>query len=347
MVKKKQDHGYKLILKDMKADNISNIIIMYGEEDFLINWSVNQLVNRYVNPASRTLDYVVYDEGVVDADRIVESAETFPMFSQRKIVWVKNFKALASDNRRFLSEGDRKMLTDYAENANGDSILIFSNPEGDENSKFFAEMKPFASLYSFPHLNPKELASFIAKRLNNRNITISDSNLKNLIDVTGYFNKESKYNLYTLENDLTKLMDYSNGREIISTDIDMTITRDEDTFVFNFLDSIMANRKDKALLLLHNMLADKANVYQLLSTIISQFELLLSTKQLVQDANNKTQIAKTLKANEYRIEKLMAYTGIPLEQIKRILSSAYQVDRNIKMGILREDLALEMLIAQL
>ena len=58
---------------------------------------------------------------------------------------------------------------------------------------------------------------------------------------------------------------------------------------------------------------------------------------------------KTLFANgasEYRIKKLMPYVNrYSQDKLKQILSSAYETDRNIKTGLLDQQLALEMFAA--
>ena len=79
-------------------------------------------------------------------------------------------------------------------------------------------------------------------------------------------------------------------------------------FVFNLLDSIAAGRKDRALAQLHNILSDGGDEFQLIGSIVSQFELMYCTKQMLDDGMQVREIASKLKANEYRIKNITKHT---------------------------------------
>lgn len=52
--------------------------------------------------------------------------------------------------------------------------------------------------------------------------------LKYFIDETGYFNRESEYRIYNLENDIKKIIAYSNGETITQEAVEQTIHGDMD-----------------------------------------------------------------------------------------------------------------------
>ena len=57
---------------------------------------------------------------------------------------------------------------------------------------------------------------------------------------------------------------------------------------------------------------------------------------------------KKLGGSEYRIKKLIPYANkYSVEKLKHTLSGIYEVDRNIKTGLLDGQLALEMFIASI
>ena len=169
-----------------------------------------------------------------------------------------------------------------------------------------------------------------------------------LIADSGYGNKEIDYNLYNLENDIKKVIAHSDGEEIVSSDVALTISTNLETNVFAMLDAISRNRKDEAYRLLHNLLVSGEGVYRLLALISSQLELILEVKEMREEGLKPPQMQKILGVHEFRIKKAMSVTEkYSREGLKRILSKAYEIDGNIKNGLLEQTLALELFIAEI
>ena len=112
------------------------------------------------------------------------------------------------------------------------------------------------------------------------------------------------------------------------------------------VDAISKNRKDEAFILLHNLLISGENAYMVLSRIVAQLETMLEVKELKSEGKTLAQMQKILDIHEFRIKKAIGFTDRYTENdLKRILQSAYEVDRNIKTGFFEPKFALEMLIA--
>ena len=74
--------------------------------------------------------------------------------------------------------------------------------------------------------------------------------------------------------------------------------------------------------------------------------MMLSVKQMREDGMDLKSIHKRLGGSEYRIKKMIPYTNrFSVDKLKKILSSIYEVDRQIKTGLLDSQLALELFIA--
>ena len=169
-----------------------------------------------------------------------------------------------------------------------------------------------------------------------------------LIQDSGYGNKEIDYNLFNMESDIKKVIAHSSGEEILSSDVALTISTNLETNVFAMLDAISRNRKEEAYRLLHNLLVSGEGVYKLLSLISSQLELILEVKEMREEGMNLAQIQKKLNVHEFRVKKAMGFTEkYSTDGLKRILSKAYEIDGNIKTGLLDQTLALELFIAEI
>ena len=151
-----------------------------------------------------------------------------------------------------------------------------------------------------------------------------------------------------LINDIEKLAAYSGGEQITEEDIDATLRGDLDRFAFGFLDALTSGKKDKAFRMFHNIIKTEDDFYRIYGLIVSQFELMLEAKELRDESADIDSIASMLKANPYRLKKAIVFaeragTG----KIKEILTYLYEVDRNIKTGNMKGDLALELMIGRI
>ncbi len=345
MYRKPVKHSFKVFSENLKADNISKVILMYGVEQYLVRWACESLVRKYVNPAAVSMDYIQFSGDEVSCDQIIEACETFSMFSQRRVVWVRDFKGLSADSFKGFGKDQMQQLSDYAAASNESTILIFSAEEIKSGALLTATLKKVGQVYDFDKIDKAELSSFAKKRFRAAGVEISPAAVSLLIETTGYFNKESDYRLFHFENDIQKLIAHCSG-SVTEEDIEKTVCGDMDTFVFDMLEAITGNKKDKAFQILYNILHSGRDAFSVIGAIVSQFELLLSVKQLREDGLNSSDMQKKLGGSEYRIKKLLPYAGrYSEEKLKKTLSSAYEVDRQIKTGLLDSQLALELFIA--
>lgn len=346
MYPEKRKHAFKVFSQDVKTDNINKINLMYGKEQYLVKWAVETIEGRYVNPASKAMDYVILDDEEATVDAVIEAAETFSMFSEKRVIWVRNFRPLSSDSARGYGKSDLERLASYFEGSNDGAVLIFSGEDVKVRTIVTSALKKFGSVYDFDTLDRADLMSFAAKRFRQAGVEISQGAMRTLVETTGYYNRESDYRLYNLENDIGKIISHSDGRKVTEEDIIKCVSGDADTFVFDMLDGISSGRKDTAFEIMHNILGNGGDVFSVIGAIVSQFELMLSVKQMRENGMNQGEITKALGASEYRIKKLMPHVNrYSADKLKRILSSAYETDRNIKTGLLEQQLALEMFIA--
>ncbi|MBR3756035.1 MAG: DNA polymerase III subunit delta [Firmicutes bacterium] len=338
-------HSFKVFSENLKTGNIDKVILMHGVEQYLVKWAVDTLVKKYVNPAVKAMDYVLLDDDAT-CSQVIEAAETFTMFSERRVVWVRDFKPLNSDAPRGYSKDEIKVLAEYLSSSNDSTILIFSSEEIKASAVLTTAIKSAGQVYDFTTIEKPDLVSFARKRFHAAGIDITPGGIHALIDATGYYHKESDYRLFHFDHDIQKIIAHSDGIRVTENDIMETVHGDMDTFVFDMLDGISNNQKEKAFSILYNMMHGGSDAFSIIGAIVSQFEMMLSVKQMREEGLNPTAIHKRLGGSEFRIKKMLPYANrYSVDKLKEILSSIYEVDRNIKTGLLDPQLALEMFIA--
>jgi DNA polymerase-3 subunit delta len=163
--------------------------------------------------------------------------------------------------------------------------------------------------------------------------------------MTGYGTRDSEYNLYHMENDVKKLAAHCDGDEIHLSDLNAVLDADLELNAFALADAAGRGRRGEAFDLLAGMLASGENVYGLLALLLSQFELLLSVREMMDAGFTRTRMQSELGVHEYRL-RLAVETAAHFDAaaLRRIVLRACETDKHIKSGLLRDALAFEMFI---
>ncbi|WP_312649033.1 DNA polymerase III subunit delta [Aminipila sp.] len=343
-----KEHAFQTIAKDLKADKIGPVAALFGREQYLVNWSCEQIVDKYINPACKELDLSVLEGEKITIDAIKEACETFTMMSEKRIVIVRDFTLLEGTKMKGFSENQESELADYMKHVPEGCILIITANNADKRKRLFKSINENGQAYDFEALNEKALKSFVEKRFRSAGKVTKPSVINEFVQSSGYFHKEANYTLYNLENDIRKIIAYSEGEEILLSDVLATVSGNLETSVFAMLDAISIGRKNEAYILLNSLLSAGENLYMILSLIASQFEIILEVKEMLEEGKNQKQIQGILKIHEFRIKKAMSFAGrYSVNNLRKILTKVYEIDRSIKTGILEQNLALELFIAQI
>ncbi len=346
--KKTAEHALKTMARDVKAGEIPPVIVLCGKEQYLVEWSIRLILDKFVNPETKVLDSVRFSDESISLESLMEACETLSMFSERRVVIVSDFTLLAGGQQKGFSEADEAALAEYVKSVPEGTVLIFTCENPDKRKKLYKACAAAGKIYEFDTLSENDLVSFIIKQLKAEGKISSQTVISGLIADCGYYNKETDYTLYNLVNDLKKIAAYADGPEITMKDVAEVISGSLETYIFALIDSISSGHRGDAFKLFYNILGSGENSYRILSMIASQYEFMLDVKELSECGFGMEEIAKTLNAHTFRVKKafqsMEKYTAADL---RSLLIRVYDVDRNIKSGLLEQNLALEMLIASI
>lgn len=327
---------------------MKNLLFFYGKETYLIEWAIKLIVSHYVNPVSRILDQTILSGEDVGFSQIMSCCETLPVLSQYKVVIIPDFKPLSGGKRKGFGEQDEKDLAEYLKTVPDSCLLIFTGEAPDKRKKLYKAVDSCGEAYDFCQLDERLLKGFIEKRIHSAGKTALPSVISMFITESGYYDKDTEYTLYHLINDIQKAVAHSQGGEIQKEDVSRTISGNIDTNVFAMIDALSQGRRDEAFRLLHNLMLFGEKEYRLLALISSQFESVLAAREMKEEGKSFEQIRSQLNLHEFRVKKAVQFAErYSCSHLKMILRKTYQVDEQIKTGLLPASLALELLLAQI
>ncbi|HHW94643.1 MAG TPA: DNA polymerase III subunit delta [Mogibacterium sp.] len=335
--------GYKVFDKDFNNDMLSGTLFFYGAEDYLMDWAIARIIEKYVPKDSRDVDVLHLDGETCETRDIIKASATYSMFAEKRVVVVKNFLPLISGN----IENDSDSLLKLASSNQDSSILIFVvEAKFTENiTAIGRRMIKESSAYEFTKLDKATLKAFITKQIRQEGKVIGRREMDHLIDISGYFYKGSRYSLKHLVADIFKIAKATEGDVIRSDVIEELMTGEEDKFVFNLIDALMDGNKSKAMDLTETIIREEDSTMAVIALLTKQFEIMYDALELSKEGFSISEMAKRTGVHEFRFKK--AYRSAMLykeEKIRSHLIRLYNIDRNIKSGNIDKDLAFELFV---
>ena len=334
--------AYKDFANDRRKAILRDVLMFYGAEDYLMNLAVERLIEDNVMPEDRDLDVRFMDGDSVSAYDIMAEARAYSMFSQRRVIIVRNYLPLYRNS----ADAGCDELAGFAAGSLDTAIVIFcvESRFSDDITAFGRKMIKACGSYEFARLDKADLRSFITKRIRESGRMIARRELEHMIDLTGYYNKGSSYDLAQLDRDLIKLCKAGEGEDISSELIEEILIGDSDRFVFNLVDALMSGDRGRSLSIAEAIIRDDDGAMAVLALLTKQFEIMQDALELSDRGFSLPAMAKKTGVNEFRFKRAYSAAGrYSLTRIRRILKDLYNTDRDIKRGDIDKDTALELI----
>lgn len=363
--------SYKDFSRDLRKNAFHNVIVLYGKENFLMRWAVDQICNKYAGKKFRKENVMDLAGDEVEIQEIIGMASTPSMFGGQRVIVVRNLPFLippSPKDRNQKKEGkeekkrtksEEEMLLEFAKGTDPMGYLVLRvdsqhSKEYERNGKivekettaFIRKMLNAASSYNMDTLSRPELVSFIGKRVKASGKTMTSRQLNRLIDETGYFNKDSEYRLDDLANDLNKILTSGDEDNLQDDQIEDLVAGDEEKFVFDLMDALLSRDRKRAMTMTMRNLSTASNreleAFPLIGMLTSQLEMMYDALTMEENGISIKAMVKELGINEYRFK--MAYKmarRYSMDRLKELLILLYNCDRDIKNGNLSAELGLE------
>ena len=338
--------AYQDFVNDFRKDITGDVLFFYGAEDFLMDWAIQQIIGKYVDEEYRNLDVQYLDGLTCTADEIMGSARAYSMFSARRVIIVTGYLPLF----RKSGEVSGEELLEFCEQKQDSSVVIFVLGSKYENeiTAFGKKMIKACNSYEFARLDKAALQAFINKRVHAAGKMLGHREMNFLIDVTGYYNRDSSYTLSQLDGDLEKITGACEGDVIDNNLIEDLLVGAEDRYVFNLIDALMEGNKGRAMEIAEAVISEDDGSMAVLSLLGKQLEIMYDALEMSREGMSIQEMVKRTGIHEFRFKKAyQAARHFKIERIRDILISVYNINRDIKTGAIDKDVAFELLIVSI
>jgi DNA polymerase-3 subunit delta len=322
---------------------IGPVCILHGDEVFLVDKALSELVSCYLSPEQQTINLSYLDGKVATIEDLESCCETLPFLSEKRITVLKNPGQFIERESR-----DDRILN-YLMKLGTHQILIIYDPENSikKNTRLFKQLDKKGAAFEFNKLKQSELIVWIQELLLSLGKKMSVSDLNYLVQQSGYMSRNSVTNLFDMENEIRKLTAYSSAQNITRSDVDRVMVRNLDNNIFDLLNAISRKDTGRALELFDEMQIMNEPVQRLLFMISRQFRLLLGYHSYKNKGYGPSEIQNKLQIKPYEYTRISSQAQQFDERyLGRILEIVLETDRRMKTMPVDGRLEMEMLLVE-
>lgn len=329
------------------------LYILYGKDDFSRHEALGEIKEKLGNPEMLAVNTVLLDGQQLSLGQLIDACSAVPFLCPYRLVVVQGllgqFEQKFGQKRRTgrskakleAGLGEWAGLAEYVNSMPSTTVLVFADGEIKATNPLLVSLAPLAKVMTFPPLNEKELTKWIKERVKQRGGTISAGAVASLIGLVGP-------DLWLMSNEIEKLLTFCSGRLITEEDVRQVTSYMREANIFALIDAIFEGRRKAAQRLLHQLLREGAAPSYILVMITRQLRLLIIARELGQRLSRAEIRDRLEPVSDYALQKALkqakAYT---LEQVKGAYCRILEADIAIKTGKYDDDLALDLLVAEL
>ena len=145
--------NYNIFLKDVKENNIKSSYLFYGEEEYLMNETLDLLKRQYIDSSLEALNFTIIEGKDTSLDTIINACETLPFMSSKKIVIVKDINTILENE----GNGGESEFYQYLDNLGVYLLLILMGNNIKKSNRIYKYFNKQDRVVEFLNLKGKDL----------------------------------------------------------------------------------------------------------------------------------------------------------------------------------------------
>ena len=314
----------EILAKEIKEKKAKNIYYFYGNERYLADYYINKIQGTFLQEKMEGINYDIVNYQDSTLAEIISNANTNPFLGDFKVLIVKNTDLLSKEKQ--LSDREKKIIEEYISNPNPATILIFYGEEELKNigkNKIALNMKASSCcrLIESKKLKGTDLKKWIESYLENSEVKISHEVMEMLL-------MAGEKGLYSLRNELEKLILSGNGKTITKEQAQDLISLTPEGKIFELIDAITNKQGQRALILLDEYFAAREQPVILRSMLISSFRRMIIIKDALQAGYMKPVFREYLDTgSDFLIDKTIRQVkNISIQELLEIYDDLYNLE---------------------
>jgi DNA polymerase-3 subunit delta len=277
--------------RDLKANDLRSVYLILGSEVYQSRRAVDLLKSKALNQESLVFDYSEYKAGDASIDEILESANTFPMISRRRVVVLSGVDEL--------KEIEQEQLLDSLSGISKRGLLILVGEELDRRKKFYKTVRDRCCVAEFAKMKVFELEQWAEAFVRSRGYRLSAAAIKRIVELAGS-------DLQSLVSELEKLLLYAgNEKNISDAVLDDLVRSSRQHGIFELIGALQRRDRTGALRSLASLLNMGENILVIVSMMARHCRQVLIAQECLQDGISPREIGVAAQIPAFLLEQFL------------------------------------------
>lgn len=334
-----------------------SVLLVFGEEEYLVDDACRKLFDAAVALDTTGMNSDMVDGDGSSLDAVLTLARSFPMMSEKRIVWVRRFEKISGAKDK---KGNDIMAT-YLKDPPASTFLLLSAsyPSLDGISaslqknaataqrKIKSQKAPIGALLAsatwieFPRMREMQVRTWVRRRAESQGMSIDDAAIDFLVARTGHGLRE-------LDMELHKLQTYAGDRTAITMD-DVTdvVGAARAWNIFELQKAIAKVDAASAMTILTKMMeAERQEMF--IITMLSRYFLSLYALIDARSSSDRNEMAKAAGMPPFAVpDALEALDRLGPARVERALYAIQRADATIKSASTETVIVLQQMLADI
>ncbi len=343
-------------IKTILDGEIPPVLLLFGEERFLLDEAFEQLINKLIPDEQAKFDYEKLDGNETDYNAVVDSCLSYPFVSQKRVVVVNKFEAIAG--KPSAKENIHQGFDKYLDNPQPTTCLILkadisslngiSYELGNSKKKAKAEKKlknlkfPYGKLFQnhicveFPKMRESSYPKWALQQFKKLNRDVSQEALELLLAQTNLDMRE-------IDQEIRKVAALVDKNEKITTEhIAKSLGTSHIYNVFELQKAVGKRNLERSIEIMQKMLEHERQEVLIVTILSRFFTTLWKLDEVIRNNNNQYVIAGAVGINPYFVseysDSLRRYKP---GEINRAIKYLARIDEKLKSGTVSPKLLFE------
>jgi DNA polymerase III subunit delta len=275
-----------------------------------------------------------YDASETSPETLVSACNSFSLFGEGPFVVLKNLDAW--------NAAQKAVIVDYLKDPSPGSDLILLGKKLGARERLLSAVKNSGEVHTFDQPTGKALVRWLVGHAKKMDLDLPE-------DVAEDLARRCSGDKMRLLQETEKLVLYVGDRTATHDDVAILCPPDVQSNIFAFVDSLAAGQRDRALVLLEDLISTGEPPLRLTFMIRRQFQLVARARALIERGVPQKAIASQLKVPPFVARKLEEQGRIlDEEDLERALALIQDLEGGLKGGsYLSDELQVEMTVLAL
>ena len=312
-------------LKAELKNKVENAYIIFGDDRYLCYDALKKIENA-LNITIKDMNSVVVQGENISAKDIVTSANMYPFGDMFRLVVVKNFNLEKNKD-------EKAVLENYLKEPLSSTVLVFFNPENAENIKALSHITPI----DCSKIDAKVISAYVKNELAKNQISASNEAIEKLIMF-------SDNDMTKITSELEKLSAYVFETKTLTAEVvEKFVVQTKEYQVFELAEFIAKGETKKAVDMVDSFMIKPGSAFKLLAPLYNTYRRALFVA--VNKDKSNAELASLLGVKEFAIKMLSNQIKVfSAKQLKTIVDMIADYDRKIKVGEMKENVAIKTVV---